>query len=197
VKYNGFNTLKEALDAHRVWITDPSKGKYANLSCMDLYGADLYGADLYDGDLSGADLRDADLGDADLSYADLRGADLSYADLRGANLGYANLNGANFRGANLRGAYLRGADLRGATLPAGYKWEQYLAEVVPALLTAGGKTLEEVATGWDCHNWQNCPIHIAFDAPDLNHVPALYRREAEQFIQLFDAKLIPYPMGLG
>ncbi len=149
MKYNGFDTLKEALDAHREWLTDSNKGKYA-----------------------------------DLSYADLRGADLYGVDLRGANLSGADLNCAT----------LSGAKLHGANLPAGYKWEQYLAEVVPALCTAGGKTLEEVAAGWDCHEWDNCPMHIAFDAPNISAVPALYRREAEFFIQLFDADLIPNPV---
>ena len=44
--------------------------------------------------------------------------------------------------ANLTGAYLERPDLEGATLtgaimPHGETWEQYLSEVVPALLVAG------------------------------------------------------------
>lgn len=89
----------------------------------------------------------------------------------------ANLGGANLRGANL----------------GNYSWETYLSEVVPALLTAGGKALADVAnaTVWECHTWTNCPMAAAFDVHDLSNIPALYRNEAETFIRFFDAKLIP------
>jgi hypothetical protein len=103
------------------------------------------------------------------------------------NLLDADLIGAELNGANLSGAYLR-EDL---------KWERYLAEVVPALCVAGGKTLEEVAAVWDCHNWENCPMHVAFGASSILQVPALYRREAELFIQLFDCGLIPKPKPIA
>jgi hypothetical protein len=209
MKYNGFDTLKEALDAHREWLTDSNKGKHANLRGADLSGAnlsdaDLSGANLSYANLSCAKLRDAKLRDANLCGANLSGANLHGANLSGANLccadlisAYlycANLSGADLSYANLSDADLHGANLSGVNLPAGYKWEQYLAEVVPALCIAGGKTLEEVATGWVCHDWTNCPMHIAFDAPNISAVPALYRREAEFFIQLFDAGLIPNPV---
>ena len=36
-------------------------------------------------------------------------------------------------------------------------------------------------------------MHVAFDAKDIGAVPVLYRPRAEQFIQLFDAHLIPEP----
>ena len=122
-------------------------------------------------------------------------ANLRDADLRRANLSGANLSGANLRGANLRGANLRDADLSGADLPPGYEWERYLAEVVPALLTAGGKTLGEVVTAsWECHDWTNCPMAVAFGVQSLSEIPLLYRREAEFFVQCFDARLIPNPL---
>jgi hypothetical protein len=38
-------------------------------------------------------------------------------------------------------------------------------------------------------------MHIAFDAPDTASIPALYRNEAEFFIRLFDAGLIPNPIS--
>ena len=121
----------------------------------------------------------------------LRGANLGGADLRGANLG-----GADLRGANLYGANLRGANLRGATIPTGETWEQYLDSVVPAFLTAGGKRLEEVATEehWNCHDWNNCPTAAAFPGCGIEAVPVLLRPRAEQFIQFFDARLIPRPV---
>src|SRR5437667_95588 len=116
--------------------------------------------------------------------------------LRGANLGGADLRGANLGGANLRGANLGGGNLRGATIPTGETWEQYLDSVVPAFLTAGGKRLEEVATEehWNCHDWNNCPTAAAFPGCGIEAVPVLLRPRAEQFIQFFDARLIPRPV---
>ena len=105
------------------------------------------------------------------------------------------LGGANLRGANLRGAYLSGAYLGGATMPGGETWEEYLSEVVPALLVAGGHPLAEVATerAWACHDWANCPMAGAFDAHSVDDVPLLHRPRAVEFIQFFDARLIPRP----
>ena len=137
-------------------------------------------------------------GRANLRGADLTGANLTGANLRDADLGRANLRGANLGRANLRGANLRDADLRGANL-GGYLWEQYLSDVVPTLLTAGGKRVAEVATAetWSCHTWRGdgiaCPIGTAFGCDSLDGVPLLYREQAERFIQFFDAGLIPRP----
>lgn len=125
-------------------------------------------------DLSNAVLRNAILSNADLSYADLSYADLSNADLRNA-------------------------DLTNAILTDGVLWETFLSELVPALLTAGGKTLAEVATPevWACHAWSSggiaCPIATAFDCSSLSGVPPLYRWQAERFIQFFDVGLVPLP----
>jgi hypothetical protein len=143
-----------------------------------------------------ADLREADLQGANLQEAYLRGA-----YLRGANLREADLRGANLREANLREADLREANLREAMMPAGYRWEAYCAELVPALCTAGGKALAEVATPetWGCHNWQEkegdlaCPMAVAFNARGIENIPLIYRDQAASFIQLFDAGLIPRP----
>lgn len=135
----------------------------------------------------------ADLGWANLRGANLRGANLFGANLYGANLSGADLSGANLSGANLYGAYLRGANLTGCTLPTGDKWEEYLSDVVPALLTAGGKPLDSFVEPWKCHTWENCPMAWAFDGNGLDDVPILLRPRAEQFIQFFDAGLIPCP----
>jgi uncharacterized protein YjbI with pentapeptide repeats len=177
--YSGFATLAEALDAHQAWVRGESGGRRADLS-----GADLRGANL-----SGANLSGANLSDANLIGANLSGAILSGADLRGANFSCANLSGAILSGANLSGA-----KLSGAYLPAGYRWERYLADVVPALLIAGGKSLAEVVNAsWDCHRWDNCPMAVAFSVHSLEDVPPLYAYEAAQFVMLFDAKLLPKP----
>jgi len=150
-------------------------------------------------DLRGADLRDANLRGADLGGADLRDANLRGANLRGADLGGADLRGADLRDANLRGANLRDADLRGAKntatarLDTGETLVEYIAETMPALLVAGGKTLAHVASVWDCHTWDNCPMAVAFSCHAAEEVPRLYRPRAEQFVQLFDAGLLPKP----
>jgi hypothetical protein len=103
--------LKVKLELHLKWIKGEEGGARANLSGVDLLGADLSGADL-----SGADLSRANLSGADLSGANLSGADLSGANLSGADLLRANLSGADLLRANLSGADLSGADLSGADL---------------------------------------------------------------------------------
>jgi hypothetical protein len=178
--------LAAILASHKLWLTNISGAK-----CADLSGADLSGADL-----SGANLRGANLSGANLSGANLRVANLSVANLSVANLSVANLSVANLRGANLRGANLRGADLSGANLPTGEKYELYLSEVVPALLVAGGKTIEEIfeSGSFDCHSWTNCPMHVAFGIDTPSKGPKLLIPRIEQFVQLYDDRLIPPPV---
>ena len=61
------------------------------------------------------------------------------ADLRGAVLSGADLSGAVLRGADLSGAVLRGAVLSDSTaVETGETLKQYVTEVVPALVAAGG-----------------------------------------------------------
>ena len=111
-----------------------------------------------------------------------------------ANLNGANLSGADLSGANLSRANLSGANLSRAKLPTGESWEDYLTEVVTALLQAGGERIGEIIGAWDCHSWGNCPISVAFSCHRIEDVPKLLRPRAEQFIQLFDARLIPCPV---
>jgi uncharacterized protein YjbI with pentapeptide repeats len=68
--------LKEVLNLHRMWLSDASTGKRA--------------------DLTGANLSEANLSEANLSEADLIGADLTGANLFRADLSEANLYGAKF-----------------------------------------------------------------------------------------------------
>jgi hypothetical protein len=177
----------------------------AYLSDANLSGADLIGANLSDANLSDACLSGANLSDANLRGADLIGADLSDADLRSAYLSGAYLSDANLSGANLSGAYLSDANLSGASLrgakeidsailSGGYTFAQYKAELVPALLTAGGKSLADVVNNaWECHEWTNCPMAFAFGVNEIDQIPILHRENARLFIQLFDANLLPRP----
>lgn len=165
----------------------------AGLRRANLSGASLSGANLREVDLRGADIRGASLREASLRKANLRGADLREADLSEANLGGADLRGTNLYGADLRGANLREADLSGAVLPTGEKWEAYKVDVIPALLAYGGVPLTEIVTNehWSCHEWGNCPLSTAFKCHGIEGVPILLRQRTEQFIQFFDAGLIP------
>ena len=131
--------------------------------------------------------------------ADLGGANLGGANLTGASLYGADLTRANLTRANLMRANLGGANLTWATLPEGITWEKYLAEVVPALLAAGGKAVADVlaAGAWDCHQWTNCPMAVAFGVDSLAGVPILLRPRADEFVRYFDAQLIPAPRQLA
>ena len=156
--------------------------------------ADLINANLINADLSGARLFNARLDGAILVNAIFFNARLDGARLNGARLDGASLDGARLVDASLDNASLVDARLNEDTqLPTGERWSEYLRETLPALLTAGGRELGEVATEehWSCHDWANCPMHAAFGAEGISDVPILLRPRAEQFIQLFDARLIP------
>ena len=185
--------VKSRADLSRAYLSG------ANLSRANLSGANLRWADLREANLRGAGLRWADLRGANLRAANLRGADLSEANLREADLSGAYLSGASLSRANLSGANLSGATLDdSAEIEPNLTWKQYQDEVVPALLTAGGKALVDVVSeSWECHDWTNCPMAIAFGVHDLETIPALYRERARQFIQFFDAKMLKKPIPEG
>lgn len=160
-------------------------------------GVDLMSADLAGANLAWANLALANLTEANLTWANLAGANLTATDLAEANLMGANLTGANLTGANLSGAYLTGACLTGANLSDAFvvpslRFGEFL-QIVPTLLTAGGKPLAEVANAdtWSRHFWDNCPIHVAFGVNGPEEVPAKWRNYARLFVKLFDQGLIP------
>ena len=93
----------------------------ANLSEMNLRGAnlrraDLSGADLNGTNLIGADLERADLSGTNLIKTNLSGVNHSWMDLSGTNLCRTNLSRTNLSGMDLRGMDLHGANLRRAEL---------------------------------------------------------------------------------
>jgi hypothetical protein len=161
--------LREILEKHGRWLRGEDGGERASLRNASLVGASLDGASL-DG-----------------------------ASLVGASLVGASLDGASLRNASLVGASLRNASLDGASLPHGETWQEYQDVLVPALLTAGGKTLDEVlATGcWDCHSWENCPMATAFgvhsEEAAIKKAPLLAPRIRE-FVRFFDAGLLKRPV---
>jgi hypothetical protein len=135
----------------------------------------------------------ADLSGADLSGADLSGAILRGAILSGANLSSANLRAANLSDANLSRAILIGAILSGETiLDTGESFAVYQAETLPQLLLAGEKGIKAIVA-WGKHQWTDCPMHVAFSVNSVDEAPALLRPRIRQFVQLFDAELLPQP----
>ncbi|MEN6560151.1 MAG: pentapeptide repeat-containing protein [Acidobacteriota bacterium] len=88
----------------------------ADLSEIDLAGANLARADLTAARLSGTNLSGANLSRARLFRADLSQADLSRANLFKTNLCQADLGGANLNRADLTSALLIRANLSGASL---------------------------------------------------------------------------------
>jgi hypothetical protein len=127
-----------------------------------------------------------------LCFVNLCEADLSEADLHNANLYNANL-----RYANLSEAILLDAQMADAVLPAGETWEEYIAEALPALCRAGGRPLAMIAAAWECHAWTNCPMAVAFGVNSFGEIPLLYQPRVAQFIQFFDARLLPNPPFKG
>lgn len=89
----------------------------ADLSRLELRGANFRGALLERVDFTGADLRGADFTGAVLARAELTEADLTDAVFSGANLGLARLVRAKAeKGVDLTRAVLYRADLTGASL---------------------------------------------------------------------------------
>ena len=73
--------------------------------------------------------------------------------------------------------------------------EQWQSQRLIPLLTATGKTVEEVlATGcWECHDWTNCPMHVVFGVTEIAKVPKEWQKDASIFVNLFDGKCLVKP----
>lgn len=87
----------------------------ATLTGANLAGARLVEANLTAADLTGASLVAADLSRVDLSRAYLSGADLSHGDLTAARVAAVEWRGCRLTAAKLAGLDLAGADLSGCT----------------------------------------------------------------------------------
>ncbi|MBW4557067.1 MAG: pentapeptide repeat-containing protein [Trichormus sp. ATA11-4-KO1] len=104
-----------------IGLTEPSLAfNQQDLEQLQATGAcprcDLSGADLTQINLGGANLREANLKGAILSQVNLAKADLTGANLEAAVLNSANLTGATLTGANLKSASMENADLSFAGL---------------------------------------------------------------------------------
>ena len=73
--------------------------------------------------------------------------------------------------------------------------KKWIDERLVPLLTATGKTVKEILdTGcWECHSWDNCPMHAVFGVRSVSDVPMQWRKDAAIFVPLFDEDLIPRP----
>ena len=98
--------LEGILAKHKKWLRGEPDGEQADLTWVNLTGANLTRADLTKANLTWANLTRADLTRANLAEANLTEAGLTRANLTGANLTKvdltkANLTGADFAKANL------------------------------------------------------------------------------------------------
>lgn len=105
--------VREILEQYAAGMRDFSG---ANLTQVNLSGANLSGADFSEANLSVANLSGANLSNTNLSRANLNVARLSGANLAKANLTQANLNVANLIQTNLKEADLTQATLIRAEL---------------------------------------------------------------------------------
>ena len=66
---------------------------------------------------------------------------------------------------------------------------------MPLLLTGGGKSLSEVMAPevWRCHEWHNCPLHMANGVNGLGEMPIHKQKEAALFLALFDGGHLKCP----
>lgn len=187
---------------------------YADLSCTRFEHSKLCAARFDEAKLWASVFKRCDLGLASFRGASLVRATFINCDLHDTSFNNADLRAAYicecrmspvFHKTDLRGARIvsrldsrpmfSNCQFDGSTDITGETWATYTQKVVPALLTAGGKTLEEVVGSgcWDCHSWDNCPLHVAFGAKELAELPLLLQARASQFLWLFDQGLIPQP----
>ena len=126
-------------------------------------------------------------GEAEGERADLRSAYLGSADLGSAYLGSADLGSADLGSADLRSAILSDD-----TYLPNESFADYKSDVLPALISAGGKTPQELVNAGAhlCNSWTNCPMAFAFDIHSEGDAPPLLKPRVREFVQLFDAHLL-------
>lgn len=205
--------LQLVLAKHQLWLdTEGEYGDRADLSQTNLTGVTLGKANLHRVDFTGANLANADLSHARLHHANFEGANLSEVKLIGAELHHVNFSRAKLVGADLSGANFIFSDIfqsnfAGAifsddtVIETADTWREYLDSVVPALLTAGGKTVEQIvkAGAWDPSSWPpgptwvHTPVGVAFGVPDHDELPKLLWPRVVQFDWYFVNDLIPKP----
>ncbi len=63
------------------------------------------------------------------------------------------------------------------------------------LLTAGGATIKQILDrrAWDCHEWNNCPLHVAFGVEAVEELPKELQQEGARFLALFDNRFLRRP----
>lgn len=108
--------------------------RFADMSSMRLFKAQLSKIDLSAIDARGAQIRTCEMTEAQLLDADLRGANLSATNLHAARLQGADLRGADLSGADLSHAFLGRARLPTAELlrDAKMAWTSLEGALVPA-----------------------------------------------------------------
>lgn len=183
-------------------LVHPHALSHANFTGVSITGASFKGAELSCASFHGATLVNCDFSLANLYGVSFAGATLSNCNFDTAwalqsNFALATLSNCDFSAANLAHASFHpgggGFDLSDATIISlGYRWSEFVDKVVPYLLSACGKSIEEVANEktWECHDWNNCPLRNAY-GDGIKHVPLHMQEIAREFMLYFDLEKIP------
>lgn len=133
--------FREILESHKLWLSDKSKGKRADLSRKDLSNLDLIGVDLSEAklecaklngmiligtrferaEMNYADFRNSELigacfNEAKMRESDMRNCTMSKASFLGADLDFARMNGIKAEASKFIKAEMYGVNLTGARL---------------------------------------------------------------------------------
>jgi hypothetical protein len=69
--------------------------------------------------------------------------------------------------------------------------KEFVDEIVPRLFAFGGR-LEAALSPvvWECHDWTNCPMAVAFGVTDVLQIPEELAPRIMQFVVLYDRGMI-------
>jgi len=109
MKHLNENELREALDLHAAWHTDPGSGRRLELTHVDLKGANLQSAKIYRAILENVDFREANLQGASFHGSEIRSSNFSGSVLDRTDFESTTIEDANFESCMARGIVLANA----------------------------------------------------------------------------------------
>lgn len=127
--------------------------EYLDLEFADLTGVNLSGADFYLANLTNAGLRGADLTGATLRSSILADADFSGANLTNATLIGGDFRNADFTEANVAMAFCLAPTLSGFTKEPLYSTASYKAKDLSGIALWGAATYFFIIDGSDLTGW--------------------------------------------
>lgn len=175
--------------------------KFKNLSMEE---CDFYRSSFTNVSFRGVNLRNSNLHAAKFQNCRLVRCNLDQVSLSdsffdGGSVDMCGFNHADLSGSNILLArhqlVLKNILSDDTVLPSEVTWKEFLNIVVPFLLQSG-KPLKEVMRKkvWECHSWDNCPMHAVFGASIPDKIPPQFRQIAREFIALYDGGMITREM---